>query len=768
MPWIASSQVLPIVNIAFVSDGESPRFSRQTEVMKQEILEITRGEFDVRFPLPAQVSGQWDEQLIDSSIDRLLKDRNVDIVIATGPVGSQSLISRTGLPKPSIATVIIDIALQGAPLEKGTSGVKNLNYLASPKSFERDLEALQEIVKLEHLSVLVTDAILQKLPQLERRAAAASKEYGIEFKIIPVGEKAHSALAQLSDTTSAVMVTPLIKMGEAEFVNLTEGLKQRTLPSFSMHGRDEVELGIFAALAPKSDINRMARRVAINVLSVLTGEDAGSLPVTFSVGERLAVNMETARAIDLYPNWSTLSEAERIKEERPANGNRLTLLTAVNEAIKSNLDLVVANQEVAVGQHRIPLARSALLPQLDSAVTAEARERGIANIQQPQRSATGSFQLSQIIYSDLAWANLQNSGRFQEALELERDSTRLDIILDTSTAYLNILKAKTIERLQKENVRRSRQNLELARVRESVGQSSRADVYRWESEIATDRQEALAAEATRLQAELNLNRLLNRPQNEAFTLQDADITDPLLLISDPRFFGYVENQKKWFVFHDFMAEQGLTNAPELMAILLNIEAQERIITNARRQYWVPEISVQGGFNDTFTRGGAASALPPGMDDDGWNMGLTARLPLFQGGARKATLARERDDLLRLHYTRHATEQRIEARIRNALHNIGASYPSIELARKAADASTSNLKLITESYRAGSVSLIKLIDAQNAALSADLSAANAVYDFLLDLMEVQRATARFDFFMTPEERKQWYENIEAYYEKAKRS
>ena len=469
IPQLVAGQNLPVINIAFVSDGESPRFAQQTDAMKQEILEITRGEFDARFPSFAQVSGEWNENTIDSSIDALLGNNNVDIVIATGPVGSQTLISKSSLPKPAIATTIIDIVLQGAPLDKGTSGVKNLNYLASPKSFERDLEALLEIVKLKHLSILVTDAILQRLPQLKRRAAVASNEYGIEFDLIAVGDRAAPALSRLSDSTSAVMVTPLIKMSEEEFVLLSEGLKQRKLPSFSMHGRDEVELGIFASIAPRSDISRMARRVAINVLSILTGEDAGSLPVTFSVGERLTVNMETARAIDLYPNWSTLSEAERIKEERPANGNMLTLISAVNEAIQSNLDLAVANQEVAVGQHSIPLARSVLLPQVDSSVTGESRERGIANIQQPQRAATGSFRLSQIIYSDSAWANLQNSGRFQEALEHERDSTRLDIILDTTTAYLNILKAKTIERIQKENVRRSRQNLELARVRESIG-----------------------------------------------------------------------------------------------------------------------------------------------------------------------------------------------------------------------------------------------------------------------------------------------------------
>ena len=112
-------------------------------------------------------------------------------------------------------------------------------------------------------------------------------------------------------------------------------------------------------------------------------------------------------------------------------------------------------------------------------------------------------------------------------------------------------------------------------------------------------------------------------------------------------------------------------------------------------------------------------------------------------------------------------KKIEARIRNSLHKVGASHPSIKLAQEAATAATNNLNLITDSYKAGSISLIDLIDAQNAALSAELSAANAVYNFLQDLMEVQRASARYDFFLSATEREQWYRDIEDYYASALR-
>jgi outer membrane protein TolC len=63
-----------------------------------------------------------------------------------------------------------------------------------------------------------------------------------------------------------------------------------------------------------------------------------------------------------------------------------------------------------------------------------------------------------------------------------------------------VLKAKTGERIQRDDLKTTRSNLDLARTRQAIGTAGPADVYRWESEIATRRREVLAAEAQRFQA----------------------------------------------------------------------------------------------------------------------------------------------------------------------------------------------------------------------------------------------------------------------------
>jgi hypothetical protein len=67
-------------------------------------------------------------------------------------------------------------------------------------------------------------------------------------------------------------------------------------------------------------------------------------------------------------------------------------------------------------------------------------------------------------------------------------------------------------------------------------------------------------------------------------------------------------------------------------------------------------------------------------------------------------------------------------------------------------------LVTESYATGRVSIPELLDAQRTALEANEAANNAVYDFLIDLMELQRATNSFDFFQTTEDRDAYFDRL----------
>ena len=120
-------------------------------------------------------------------------------------------------------------------------------------------------------------------------------------------------------------------------------------------------------------------------------------------------------------------------------------------------------------------------------------------------------------------------------------------------------------------------------------------------------------------------------------------------------------------------------------------------------------------------------------------------------------------LRQLRSQRLALAESLEARTRLALHRASGSYPAMEPAMNAAIAANENLALVTDAYSEGVVSVTDLIDAQNAALAADLRAADTQYAALIDVVDVFRSTADFSLFLDPGSTEAWFQEVEAYFQ-----
>ncbi len=770
---------LPKVRIGIVADGPYQDYGWgkvvKSKLFLKEILELTRGEYDVIFPQNRVLHGNWSVKQIKKAVDFLLADSNIDLVIALGVLASHDISRRPFLPKPVVAPFVIDVELQGLPFRRGTSGVRNLSYLSLPHSLERAVKAYREILPFSKMALLVDQALIEALPQLQIKIQRVARANNVEITPVPVERYIQPALAAIPDDTEAVFVTPLLRLPLPEFQALVQGLIERQLPSFSLFGREEVEYGLLASIAPEANTLRLARRVALNVHRILLGEDAGTFLVSLPEAERLTINMATARAVEAWPTFRVLTEADLIHEDVEFVTRRLSLYTVVREAASVNLDLAAADRRVAAGLADIRNARSALLPQVEmgSRATIIDQDRARAGFgSNPERTMRASGSLSQLLYSDQAWSDFTVQEKTQISREAERGELRLDILRDAAVSYLNVLRAKTSLRIQKDNLQLTRSNLELARVRESVGSAARDEVYRWESEIANGRRAVLDAQAQLKQANVALNRILHRPLEEPFLTEEASLEDPLLFGDLNRLFTFIDNPKHFELFRNFQVQEGLNLSPEIQRLNAVIAGQERIVLNAQRAYWAPDLSLQADVDQRFANDGVGQGVPPvagnlgvAQDNTQWSVGLGLTFPLFSGGRKEATESKALEDLRRLRLEREATIGRVEERIRSAMFQASASFPGIRLSREAAAASGKNLDLVVDQYSRGAVDIIKLLNSQNAALNANESAANAVYDFLIDMMNIERSVGRFDYFLYEDGRAAWFMRLTEFFEKA---
>ncbi len=764
---------VPDLRVGVVIDGPWELNDDIRQMIHRETATLTASEFDVRFPADKDITADWTTEGVRAALDVLLADPQVDLVIASGVLASIDVVQRGPLPKPVIAPFTIFPEILGLP-PTGGSGVENLSYVTLPSTFERDLQAFRDIVPITHLALLMNAGIATGVRHGLATMAQRAEAWGIDVTVVPVSSSIDDAIAAIPTTVDAVYLAPLLHIPISEHDRLLDTLIERRLPSFSVLGREEVERGALVGLQMDTWFPRITRRIALNIQRILLSEPPEQIPVEFRTQERLVINMATARAINRFPPYWVLIEAEALNEAPSAPSLELDLHSAVHEAIRENLDLAANERAVAAGAQEIPLARSRLLPQVDASTlsTAIDEDRAEASLGvQPERRSTGTLALNQLLFSESAWANLSIQRRLQNAREHDREALRFDIAQATATAYLNVLQAKTAESVERDNLALTRTNLEMAQSRKEIGIANPSEVYRWESEVALSRRRVIDAVAATRQAEIALARLLNRPLNETFELADVAIEDPSLVTGQRGFFGYVEDQLVFDAFSDFLVKEGLAASPEIHQLDELIAASERSLRSATSAFFSPTVSLQARVDRQFNESGAGTGglgvqLPtelPTADDTDWSVGVNLSIPVWTSGSRLADRVQASEELFDLRLQRAAAAEKVEQRIRTALERISASFLGIQLAEDAATAANQSLELVSDGYSRGVVSILDVLDAQNAALTADLAAAASVYQFLIDLMEVERATSQLDFFMSPEAYAAWFQRLDTHFE-----
>ncbi len=609
----------------------------------------------------------------------------------------------------------------------------------------------------------------EAVPNLRRATAAILGRSDLDIDLVPVGASIDEAVAAIPANAEAIFVTPLWHLSSSDFDLLADALIERRLPSFSTRGREDVEQGILATLRRQENYIRRARRVALNIQEVLAGADPGDLAVEFSRNQALTINMATARAIGVSPTFYSMTEAELLNEEPAQAVRTISLADVMREASRVNTDLLAADQSVAAGFKQVRQARGALLPQLSisggASMIDSDRADQIVGLN-PERRASVGASLDQLIYSDDVKAGYAIQRELQNQRSEERAELRLDVILEAAGNYLDVLRAKTIERIQKGNLRLTRSNLELAQSRVEIGQAGREELFRWESQIATNRKAVVEAAAFRSQAEIAVNRVLNRPIEETFFTREVGLDDPELVSGFEQIRPYIESPRAFRIFRSFMVRDAFEYSPELKQLDALVRAQERELAASNRAFYVPTIGV-GATVEQFVRGGVGSQPPPEFpglfaDRTNWQLFASAQLPLFQGYSMRARRGRAELELDSTRLQQEAIRQRVEERVRSVLHQTGASFVGIDLTRDGAEAASRNLELVRQRYAAGIVDILTLLDAQTQALGADLAVANALFDYLIDLMGTQRAVGRFDYYRSPADRQLFLDELREFF------
>ena len=733
-----------------VTDGPSDWANEVTLSLSNNLKSLGGSEFTFLVKVGDTQSSATPVGDANQVLDKALSDPNIEIVVSLGVITS-NIASNRKPSKPLIASSVIAPADQGFPMTaEGTSGVANLHYLVTNVDLGAELQKFQQVTRAKHIAILVEGKIAKAVPSVASTIQQTTQS--LEFKVTPVpieNGNLGSVVKMLPNDVDAVFALPLLSASRTERKALIDALNGLSVPTFSTMGRGDVVAGFLMGTSILPSPDHLARQLAIDIRDIALGRSAGDLKVSMDVRDRLVVNFETARSIGYAVPYTLVFEADAINV-LPIGGRVVSLASAINESMERNLSVAIAIEDLRSAEDDTRIARSSLLPQLNAKANLDARDRDLVGTG-PTRTASAGISFSQSLYSERNRSNLASFQHFEAAQEASLETTRLDIIQSTAQAYLNVLVTNTERKIQTDNLRLTRANLERARFRQEVGSGNRADVYRFETELGNALQSVSRAVNSYQQAAHSLNRLLHRPISELFQTSETGLDDPSIF-GDDRLNLFVSSPDRVKVFAEFLTDKALDNAPELVSLDEQIRAQERLVLAAQRKRYVPDVDLVGGVDRTLDDKGAQ--FPTNFDED-WNVGIQLSIPIYQGSRISSEESQSQVALRRLHLLRQQTHDAIETDVRNSVSQASSSRLNIEFAERSASAAEKNLELVTDAYDRGQVGYIDLIDAQNSLLVTRLSAANATFTHLIDLMSLQRAIGFFDYNVSSDQEDAWF-------------
>jgi len=750
----------PTYNIAIISDGDTEYNAALEAALKNEITQLLSGDFNVKFPKELYKNGHWNYSTIAAHVNKALKDKRSHMIITLGALSSHYISRKNRYPKPVIATAILDPKMQKVPYKNGTSGKWNLTYVSANQTLNQDIDVITQLLDVKKISVLIDAVLIKNTPEIGRYINKRFKKKGITVELIPIGKNIQEDLDKVSEDTDIVYVTPLFQQTKEQRKEIYDRLIIRELPSFASAGQDDVELGALFGNSPPTDIKRFIRQIALDVQQIALGSNASEQFVNFAPNPALSINMKTANEIGYTPSWELLSKATIINSEE-SDSHFFNISEIMDRAVKHNLSVVASEHQIELSEADLNKADALFLPQVH--IGAEAvkidEDRAIASFGLYNEATMDIYaKVSQQLFNQKVTAQISVNENFLKAQNKATDFIKLDVGLAAAVNYLRILQLRTKLTIEKNNLELSKTNMRAAITRQNIGIGNSSDIYRWQTQIAGEKKSVLFTHAALQQAKHSLNALLDLPQGLPLNFEAIDMQNEVFMTSNKEMKQYFLDQTKFSKFQSFLVKTSKKNMPSIQQYDALEVARKLIVESNDDAFYMPTVSFEGGTrvhfvdatNETRDKNPDKYGDLPYSDNVDWEVGIFIRFPLYEGGAKKATLQASKAALLIAQAQRRDLINRVEKNVRNALYQAKASYLSIKLAQSASVSSKKNLELIKGVYAQGNIGIVDLLDAQNAALRSALVENNTRYAFMRDLLILQHDIGQVNFSLSSDD------------------
>lgn len=419
---------------------------------------------------------------------------------------------------------------------------------------------------------------------------------------------------------------------------------------------------------------------------------------------------------NLNPSPNLLDFPTKPEEVKIQGTVPISLAQALELAKRNNRDLQVAILELERSRSVLRESQAALFPTLGINSSLTNSGNGLtSNPSQASTSFSGSADLNYNLYSSgNRKANIQAAEEQLRIDQLDVENTSLEIELNVTTEYYDLLQADEQVRINRSAVENAQASLRDTQAREQAGVGTRFDVLQAQVNLGNAQQELTDSLS---QQQISRRRLATRLS----LAQSVNIT-----AADP-----VQLAGLWQPTLEETIVRAFQNRPELQQQL----AQRNIGEQRRRQALSqlgPQISLTGNYNllDRYDDGVSIT--------DGYSVGLAGNLRLFDGGAARANAAQSRANIAIAESQFGSQRDLIRFDVEQYYSQLQANLNNVQTSSVALNQAREALNLARLRFQAGVGTQTEVISAENDLTRAEGNRVTAILDYNRALANLQRS------------------------------
>lgn len=394
------------------------------------------------------------------------------------------------------------------------------------------------------------------------------------------------------------------------------------------------------------------------------------------------------------------------------NASPLTLREAVNIALEKNPVRKAALADSRVASADTQTARSFLMPHIMFSETATRGNDPVyvfgSRLRQ-QRFTTADFALNRLnaplpfgnfsarfggawnLFDSFAsWHGLTRAHLMDEAAKHQLDRTEQEVAFHVVESYnAALLAAKELD-VSRQATKTAEAIVDRSQLRFDSGLVVESDLLTAKVRLASRQQELIRSRNDLALSLAQLNTAMGVPIESTFDLTQT--------VSEPRLPALSLAD---------LESTAVSNRPDLKRIVAEQNAQRQTMSIAKSAFG-PQLNAFGGWeldNPTFLAGGGGN---------NWVGGLELKIDLFQGGAKRAELSRQRALAEKTAAMRQAATDDVRLEVRRAYYNVDASRQQVEVARTTITQAQDSLRINQDRYETGLITITDLLGAEEAA------------------------------------------------------